>query len=171
MSCSSGSLAGITLPGVAERVPDRLRRLVFVACAVPPPGVSVIEVLGSLSPTLADLAAQLGDGVVDEDGTLHPDFATAMMCNDMNDEQRAFTLSGLVPEVLNVTSEPANLEGLRLPIPRTYIRLRQDQSLVYEAQTRMAKHLGDDAQILDIDAGHMVMVSQPAALAQILNAY
>jgi len=79
----------------------------------------------------------------------------------MDDEQRRLTLSWLVPEALSVVSEPVDLDGLRLPIPRTYIRLDQDQSLQLEKQTEMAQRLGPDARILDIDAGHMVMISRP----------
>jgi pimeloyl-ACP methyl ester carboxylesterase len=163
------SLAGITLPGVAERVEDRLRNLVFLSCSIPAPGTSVLDMLGDLSPTLAEVASRIGDEIVGPEGGLHPDFAAAMMCNDMGDEQRRLTLSWLVPEALGVVSEPVNLDGLRLPIPRTYIRLRQDQSLLLEKQTEMAQRLGADARILDIDAGHMVMISRPVALAEMLN--
>lgn len=163
------SLAGITLPGVAARVGHRLRRLVFVSCAVPPHGVPVAEVLDALSPAVAEVAAQIGDDVVGADGMLNPDLAAAMFCNDMDDEQTAFTLARLVPEALGVISEPTDLSGLREPVPRTYVRLLQDASLTPEAQTRMAANLGD-AQIIDLDAGHMAMISRPEALARILNA-
>ena len=39
------SLAGITLPGVAACVPDRLSRVGFVAATVPEHGQSVVEAL------------------------------------------------------------------------------------------------------------------------------
>jgi pimeloyl-ACP methyl ester carboxylesterase len=48
------SLAGMTLPGVAARVSDRIGRLVFISCVVPPHGVSVADVLDTLSPTVAE---------------------------------------------------------------------------------------------------------------------
>ena len=162
------SLAGITLPGVAERIPTRLRRLVFVSCVVPPQGHSVGDVLGTLSPTVAEVAQQLGDAIVDERGALHRDFATAMFCNDMNDEQRGFALSLLVPESMAVISEPVDLAGLNSGIPITYVRLLQDASLTLEAQDRMAKN-ASAGEIVDIDAGHLVMVSSPKRLAAVLN--
>jgi len=40
------SLAGITLPGVAERVEHRLRSLVFLSCSIPAPGTSVLDMFG-----------------------------------------------------------------------------------------------------------------------------
>jgi pimeloyl-ACP methyl ester carboxylesterase len=163
------SLAGMTLPGVAARVSDRIRRLVFISCVVPPPGVSVADVLDTLSPTVAGIAARLGDNVITAGGALHPDFATAMFCNDMDEGQRAFTLAHLVPESLHVISEPADLDGLRQDIPRTYIRLLRDASLTLESQDRMIANLGD-VQIVDLDAGHMAMISRPTELAAILEA-
>jgi len=103
------SLAGITLPGVAGRIPDRLRRLVFVSASVPAQGESVMEVLATFSPAAAAVADQIGADLVTHDGTLHPDLATAMFCNEMNDEQRAFTLERMVPEAFGVISEPVDL--------------------------------------------------------------
>ncbi len=50
------SMAGITLPGVAERIPDRLSHLAFVSCAVPPHGTPLTDVLGDLSPAVREVA-------------------------------------------------------------------------------------------------------------------
>ena len=163
------SLAGITLPGVMARVGERLRHVVFVSCAIPPGGVAVAEVLGSFGPHLAEIATRLGDAVVRPDGALHADLAAAMFCNDMDEAQRAFTLSLLVPESLGVISEPVDLSGVGPPPPCTYVRLLRDASLSVESQTRMAAELGD-AHIVDLDAGHMAMISRPVALAEVLNA-
>ena len=163
------SLAGIVLPAVADRVPERLRRLVYVACAVPSQGESVADVLSTLSPQTAEVTARLGAGLMTEGGTLHPDLATAMFCNDMDAEQTDFTLSRLVPEAAGVISAPTDLAGLRQNVPATYVRLQRDASLTIATQDTMAANLGDPA-VVDLDAGHMAMISQPAELAAILNA-
>jgi pimeloyl-ACP methyl ester carboxylesterase len=162
------SLAGITLPRVADRVSDRLRRLVFISCAVPAQGDSVADILATFSPTVAQVAARIGDDVVTAEGFLHPELASAMLCNDMDERQQRLTLSLLVPEALQVVSEPMDLSGLRHAIPITYVRLLRDQSLTPATQDRMAAHLGA-TDIIDLDAGHMAMISQPEKLAAILN--
>ena len=162
------SLAGITLPGVAEKIPDRLRALVFVSCAVPPHGVPLGEVLEGFSPHAAEIAQQLGDELVDSSGVLHRDLASAMFCNDMDAEQTASTLERMVPEAMGVMSEPADLTGLRHPIPRTFVRLTDDAIVSLETQNRMIENLGG-ADVVDLDSGHMAMISRPADLAQILN--
>jgi pimeloyl-ACP methyl ester carboxylesterase len=163
------SLAGITLPGVAARVPDRLARLVFVSCVVPPHGRAVSDVLETLSPAVAEVAAGIGADAISSDGTLHRDLATVMFCNDMDAEQRAETLALLVPEALGVISEPVDLDGLRRSVPTTSVRLLRDASLTPDAQDRMARTAGA-SRVVDLDSGHMAMISRPDALAEILNA-
>jgi pimeloyl-ACP methyl ester carboxylesterase len=162
------SMAGLTLPGVAEAITTRLRRLVFVSCAVAPHGTTLGEVLDGLSPTTAAITERVGDELVDRRGVLHPDLATAMFCNDMNRDQTASTLARLVPESVGVLSEPADLTGLRHPIPRTYVRLTLDASLSLDTQDRMIENLGG-VEVVDLDAGHMAMISHPRELADLLN--
>jgi pimeloyl-ACP methyl ester carboxylesterase len=159
------SLAGITLPGVAARVPDRLRRLVFIACAVPTDGQTIADVL----PGIGRSRRSDGRRRITEHRTLHPEVAARMFCNEMDADQAAFTLERLVPEADHVMTEPVDLRGLQHPIPRTYIRLLRDASIIPSAQDKMITNLGG-AEVIDLDAGHMAMISQPAQLADMLNA-
>jgi pimeloyl-ACP methyl ester carboxylesterase len=48
------------------------------------------------------------------------------------------------------------------------VRTLQDLIVPPDKQLRFAENVGD-CPVEDIDAGHMCMVSQPAALAEILN--
>jgi pimeloyl-ACP methyl ester carboxylesterase len=162
------SMAGLTLPGVAERVPDRLSHLVFVSCAVPPHGAPLTDVLGDLSPAVAEVAANIGDEAVDSQGVLHTELARAMFCNDMDERTAESTLARRVPETLNVLSEPTDLSGLRHPIARTYVRFARDASVTLDAQDVMIANLGE-VNVVDLDAGHMAMISDPHGLAAILN--
>ena len=163
------SLAGLTVPEVAHAIPQRLRHLVFVSATVPADGSSVADLLGSLSPVLEEVAELLGDDLVDTSGALHRDFAEALFCTDLNAEQTAFVLDSMVREARGLITEPSNLRGLEQAIPRTYVRLLADQSLLLGSQDEMIANLGG-ADVVDIDAGHMAMVSQPRQLADILNA-
>ncbi len=163
------SMAGLTLPGVAEAVPGRLRRLVFVSCSVPPHGTPLSEVLSSLGPAVAEIADQVRDGALDGHGVLHPGLARVMFCNDMDEDQTFSTLARMVPEAGSVLSEPADLTGLRRPIPRTYVRLTRDAAIVVDTQDRMIENL-PGADVADLDAGHMAMISRPTELAAVLAA-
>lgn len=162
------SMAGLTLPRVAESIPNRLRRLIFVSCAVPSQGTSLLEVLGGFSPATKVVVERVGTEAIDRRGVLHPDMARAMFCNDMDESQIASTLERLAPESVNVLSEPADLTGLRQAIPRTYIRLLRDASISLDVQNQMIGNLGE-TEVIDLDAGHMAMISRPRELADIIN--
>jgi pimeloyl-ACP methyl ester carboxylesterase len=161
------SLAGVTLPRVAGRVPDQLRRAVYVSCSVPPTGTAVGEILATFGPVAAQIAADLGSGIVTSDGRLHDDLAIAMFCTEMTEEQTAATLERMVPESMGPVFEPVDLSGLEADVPRTYVRLLRDGSLSVATQDQMIANLGD-VDVVDLDAGHMAMISHPRELAALL---
>jgi pimeloyl-ACP methyl ester carboxylesterase len=168
------SLAGVTLPRVMARIPERLRHVAFVSCAVPPPGTTVAEALADLSPAAAEVASRLGAEVIGDDGHLHEDLAAAMFCNDMDDALTRRTLDHLTSEAPGVLVEPIDLTGLRQPVPRTYVRLLQDAAIVPASQDRMIATLRAAADVevgvVDLDAAHMAMLSAPERLAAVLLA-
>lgn len=158
------SMAGITLPGVAERIPERLRHLVFIACTVPADGQSSID---TLDPEIRAAAEENIFRNRESGGRLDAATATALFCNDMDDQQIAYTLERMVPEAVQITAEPVSLAGLHNEIARTWIRTELDAIVSPEKQTRFARHV--DAAIHSIDAAHMAMISQPARLAALLS--
>ena len=157
------SLAGITLPRVAERISERLAHLIFVACTVPEEGRAVLE---DLAPDVELLAKQNLEHPVAM--TLPDEIATQMFCNDMNAEQTRFVLDHLVPEAWLPMQTPNRLAGLKRGVPATYVKLLQDQSLPPELQDQMIRNIGTP-RVVVMDAGHNVMISQPEALANLLN--
>ena len=155
------SMAGITLPGVAERIPDRLARLVFIACTVPADGESSLHTLDPEIRALAEENAQRPAG-----GKMDDDMAVAMFCNDMDDDQIQATLSRMVPEAVHLVLAPVSLAGLDHDIPRTWIRTERDLIVPPRRQDLFAQRTR--STVVPIDAAHMVMISRPDALARML---
>ena len=160
------SMAGLTLPRVLERIPERLARLVFVACSVPPDGGSI---LGELDADVAELAAAANARGVEELG-LTEDQAVAMFCNGMDAVQTRFVLDNLCPEAPGPLSEPMRLAGMAQPVPRTYVKLLKDSTLSQEVQDAVIARLGD-VEVKTLDVCHDAMVSHPRELAALLNDY
>lgn len=157
------SLAGIVLPRVAKRVPERLAQMIFVACTVPPEGRTVIDVL---SPDIRPLAEE---NLRNRQASVLPDeVARAMFCNDMDEEQTRFVLDRLVPEAWAPMLTPSQLAGLSLGIPTTYVKLLRDTSVPPALQDEIASHMGRVRKV-ELDAGHDAMISQPKALAALLE--
>ncbi len=158
------SMAGLTLPRVVGRVGDRLRGVVFVSCDVPPQGSSLMS---TLDPSIQEMA-----GVAPKEevtGVLDADIARAIFCNDMDEKLTAYTLSIMTPESRSVLFELSDVSGLTEPVPRTWVRLGRDAIITPEMQDEMIATIGG-AQVLDLDSGHMAMISRPAELAALLSA-
>jgi pimeloyl-ACP methyl ester carboxylesterase len=151
------SLGGLTLTETGFRHPDRVAHLVYVGALVPAPDQSAGELM-----TGADIEGE--DGIVP---ILPEEVAQALFGNDLEDEQWAEHWKGLVPEALGIMN--GRLTGYPKGIPITYVSMLQDQPVPPPLVEQMLPNLGDGVDLRTIDAGHTVMVSQPHALAAILN--
>ena len=157
------SAAGVTIPQVAARVPDRIRALVFVSCTVPRDGESAYDTLDPEIQAIADQAPP------DELTTLDPEIAKAVFYNDVTDpDVLAWALSLLVPEAPASVTDPMVLSTMPRNIRRVWVRLNDDRIVVPEKQDRFIENLGG-CEVLELDAGHMAMVSRPQDLASLLS--
>lgn len=121
------SMAGITLPAVAERLgAARLARVVWIACAVPPEGGTVLDTIAGPLRFIARRRARTG-------GISRPIprvLARRMFCNGMSAEQTAWTLARQYPDASTVLAQPRQdprrvrrLTGAAEPDPHPYATL------------------------------------------------
>jgi pimeloyl-ACP methyl ester carboxylesterase len=158
------SLAGCSLPATIGLLGDRVHHAVFVACTVPEDGQSSFD---TLSPDIKARAQAASDD--NEPGVLSPDLARRLFGNDLDDDQFAWCHERMVPEALNLVTEPVDLSPLHTSQPqRTWVRTLRDAIVDPVEQLQFANNVGD-CKVIDLDAGHMCMISKPADLAQILN--
>jgi pimeloyl-ACP methyl ester carboxylesterase len=162
------SMAGITIPAVAARRPNRIAQLVFVSCGIPREG-------GSLAGELPLWIQLLSTWLSQKDAKkarkpMRPWLARYMFGNDMDADQTAFMLARLVPEATGFLTEAVSRKELPAAdvLPRTYIKLLRDHALRPKLQDRFITHLGE-CQVRTLDSGHDAMISHPKELAAILN--
>jgi pimeloyl-ACP methyl ester carboxylesterase len=163
------SLAGLTLPRVAALIPDKVRQLVFVSCAVPRDGQTL---QGALDDNFDErVSAETREHTQPDNApTVMPrELATVMFCNDMDPADTERTLDLMVPDATTVLSEPLDMAGLLTSIPRTWVRLTQDAVVTPETQDAFIANCGPATDVIDLDAAHMAMISRPKELAEILN--
>jgi pimeloyl-ACP methyl ester carboxylesterase len=155
------SMAGLTIPGVAAKLgADRVRRMICVACSIPPQGKRILD---TLLPPIR-VAASTGSG------RLPLWMARWMFCNGMTPEQKAFSLSVLGPEAPTLASEPVDRTGLPARIPRSWVLTLRDHSLPPRQQRRFIENLGGVDEVVELDTCHNAMISMPGELAAILLA-
>jgi pimeloyl-ACP methyl ester carboxylesterase len=159
------SLAGCSMPATIGRLGARVQAAVFVACTVPEDGTSAVDTLPADVQEMTRTA--LDAGAV---GTLDPALAKEFFGNDLDDAQFAWMLERMVPETATrLLTEPVDLAPLhRADLRATWVRTLRDVIIDPEKQLRFARNVGR-CDVVDLDAGHMCMISQPDALAAILD--
>jgi pimeloyl-ACP methyl ester carboxylesterase len=150
------SLGGVTISETAYRHGERITDLVYVAAIVPPAGSSAATVMigQDVSPT---------DPFVVSDEFAQPAFG-----NDLSEEQWAAHAASLVPDAPGIMN--GKVSGLPSGIPVTYVNMTDDVPVPPALAAQMADNLGPGVEKRTLHAGHTVMVSQPRALADIINA-
>jgi pimeloyl-ACP methyl ester carboxylesterase len=88
--------------------------------------------------------------------------------NDMDDDRYEWCASVRVPESTALSGDPVDLSGLDLPTPRVWVVATRDEMNRPDRQRRYAERVRPD-RVLELDAGHMCMVSDPVGLAALLD--
>lgn len=157
------SLAGCSMPATIGLLGDRVQHAVFVACTVPAHGTSCVDTLPAELQGLVRTLVETGQA-----GKPDPAMAKELFGNDLDDAAFAWMLERIVAEPPGLLIEPVDLRPLRSAMPRTWIRPVHDAVVDPVEQLRFARNAGA-SEIVDIDAGHMVMISRPAELAATID--
>ncbi|ODU06090.1 MAG: salicylate esterase [Pseudonocardia sp. SCN 72-86] len=165
------SFGGSVIARVAERISDRVRRLVFWSAFVPPVGTSVLDnAPTAYQAEFPRLAAESGDNSV---MLPFPVWRDAFI-GDADLDRAKETYAMLTPEPLGPTVEKLDLTtffGLT-QIPRSYVLCNDDSALPpgdpncgYLAN---ARRLGA-FRLVTLDGSHEVLFTDPALLASKLE--
>jgi pimeloyl-ACP methyl ester carboxylesterase len=162
------SQAGMPIPRMVEFAPTMFSRLVYVSCSAPPPGTSVLELMGDCRHGERD--DNVGYPLDMGTASLEECFA-AMFCNDMSAPDRVAFLAKLGHDnwpMSSYTYRDWRYDHLGA-LGSTYVLCEQDMSLPPAWQERFAQTLRVD-RVVRIDAGHQVMTTRPQDLAAALLA-
>ncbi len=169
------SYSGMVITGVVDRVPERIRHLVYLDAALPYDG----ESLGDLSPLvlkrLRREARLHGDGWRVPPPSELP-FGLGGVIGVTEEPDRSWVRSSLCPQSLKTFEEPLHLNNPDIVSrkPRTFIRCTRGlpMFLLNAMQRLLARHAlsptapGWRFQVLD--TGHDCMITQPRELTALL---
>jgi pimeloyl-ACP methyl ester carboxylesterase len=152
---------------VADRFGHQVRRIVFISAWVLCDGESILDVH-----TPAEAATLRATAARSLDHTIAMDierWASSFM-QDATPGQLAATTGRLVPTPLGWFDEPIKLARFfDLPLPASYVFLRDDRSAPKERYRAMAARL-DQPLIVECNGSHQAMLTQPKAVANALRA-
>jgi pimeloyl-ACP methyl ester carboxylesterase len=162
------SMGGITITQVAEAMPERLERLVYVTAFLPRSGESLLD-------HTADETTPLHDGVLGDPATgsltlKSAAVARAAFYHRCSDADVARAVAQLVPEPMAPATTPVRTTPERFGrVPRWYIECLQDQAISLALQRRMRAALPCE-RVFQLDTDHSPFLSAPAALTAQLAA-
>lgn len=157
------SFAGVLVPGLAERFGDRLRAVVWLGATVPEQGKSWVDLLPSGQRRILRAMYRLRPA-----GMRSPrKESLRLLCNDLDEATAVDAMDRRVPEPPGYLLQPVEAE-LPRGMPAHYVRLLQDRAQGHDVRDASISRL-HEPRIHDLDAGHLPMLSQPAALAALLE--
>lgn len=146
------SMGGGVMLALAALAPDRVASMTFVACAIPEPGGTLAE---ATTPRLRGMIQPLRDaGVVTIRAAPVADFSELS-----------------ADEAVGLFFQPVPLEGLKTMPKVSYVKTLRDRALTPDYQDHSISRLRSHApcDVHEVDAGHMVMISDPGLLAAVLE--
>lgn len=155
------SYGGTVITGVAERVPDRIQRLVYLDASVPRDGDSNDTVIGPV------MAEQLRASAVSEGEGWKVPPAPYVVGQLSGHPLREWVTARLKPHPLRPFAEPVRLSSAEAAgLPRAFIQTTQSD--LYRGLIARARQAGWYCQ--EIGGGHYAMITEPNAVAAALNA-
>jgi pimeloyl-ACP methyl ester carboxylesterase len=148
------SMGGVTITETAMCHPDRVRSVVYLAALVPTQERSAAQLV---------MGGDMPGGVMEK---MPEERSKTLFGNDLDDEQWASVAARLVDDARSIIN--ARVRGLPLHAHRVYIDCTDDVPVPPALVEGMIGVLGPDLERRTIEAGHMVMNSQPETLAAVL---
>jgi pimeloyl-ACP methyl ester carboxylesterase len=154
------SYSGVPVGQAAERIGDRLSRLVFVDSSLPADGEPFCA-------AFPDGGVQLKAQLAEHDGFWPVPPAAHFDGHGLTDEQIARIVAGATPHPGASLTEPAVLVRSLADLPATYILCALDQR---EPDDDLVDLLASEHwRLVRMETGHWPMFSQPHELARILG--
>lgn len=158
------SYSGFVVTGVADRVPDRITSLVYVAASVPDDGATLLD-------EFDEEGREQVRAIIDEygDGWRLPLVPLARdMAGDVSDRAWDWFMARAVPQPARTFDQPLRLvSGAFEELPRTYIRCTGDLSP--EEAVPPAARSDSSWRYYELPTGHWPMLTMPGELADLLE--
>lgn len=156
------SMAGPVISECAERIPERLLALVYLAANLVPSGQSMRDAAG------ADLEGVMAGVHLSADGlstTYEHGTALKVFYNTTDQAEAERAIARLTPQPIEPISATLSLTAERFGrVPRAYIECAQDMALPLAFQRRMQQVLPCDP-VVTMDCDHSPFLCEPEALA------
>jgi pimeloyl-ACP methyl ester carboxylesterase len=160
------SMAGMVISGVAEKVPARLSKLVYVAAYLPRNGDSLYQLSSTDTDSVVGKYWSQENPKAYSPATIKTEGIVEAFGADTSAADQQFLINTHKAEAVPPLGTPVQLTAANFgSVARAYIHTTQDKAVSYKLQKTMLANAGGAGQVVQINSSHVPMLSQPKALA------
>jgi pimeloyl-ACP methyl ester carboxylesterase len=159
------SMGGVVISAVAEQIPGRIKKLVYVGAFLPANGQSLLDL------ALQDTQSMLGASLIPSADQLTLDIVrpniVSIFCQDGSDDVKNLVLSKFkVEPAIPFTNKAILTDGSFGKVDKCYINTLQDHAIGINLQNQMlaAAHI---TKVYSINSGHCPFLTKPDELVNI----
>jgi len=158
------SAGGAVISELAERMPERIERLIYVAAMLLPDGESIFSAFVTKAPMDPAIAVDGASAFKSEDTLIRRRFY-----NTSSDEDAAWAIAQLCAEPIPPMTHPVHVTPEKFGrVKRAFIQTRFDNAVPLEAQAAMCAQLPCEPVIV-MDTDHSPFLCQPQQFAAHLD--
>lgn len=163
------SMGGVVISAVAEQIPERIQKLIYVGAFVPKNGQSLLDLANQ------DKQSILGPSLIPSQDQLTLDVKreniTSIFCQDASKDQQDLMLAKFASEPAIPFTNKAVLTDSRFgKVEKYYIHTLLDHAVGMELQSQMVQ-AANIVNVFSINTGHSPFLSKGDELANLLFSF
>ncbi len=161
------SMAGVIISQVAENLPNKIEKLVYVSAYLPSNGESIQSInnafYGSKQPDIFEFNKDYSLVSIRKDAI--PD----VVCADCPEYMKEVLKKYHRPEPVKGFADPVKLGKNFNKIPKYYISTKNDNAVPYALQQKMIANNGSVKKVYEMETSHLPFVVNPDRFINIIN--
>lgn len=161
------SMAGVVISQVAENIPEKISKLVYVSAYVPRNGESVIALSKIDSTSKVGKALQFNKDY--SLATIEQQVVHDHICADCTDEMKSILVKYHRAEPTKALNDKPALGAKFAAVSKYYIATSKDEVVPFALQQNMIKANGTFKQVVELPTSHLPFVTMPQAFIDALT--
>lgn len=162
------SMAGVVISQVAEQIPDRISKLVYVSAYLPRNGEDLLSLSNQDTQSLVGGALEFSADY--SSATIKKETIAPAVCADCPDFMKEVLVKYHKAEPTKPLGEKLVLTDSKFgSVPKYYIHTTSDKAVGYELQKMMVKNNGKIKQVYTMNTSHLPFVVKPEEFLQIIT--
>ena len=161
------SMAGVIVSQVAENIPAKIDKLIYVSAYLPKNGEDLLSLSKKDAQSKAGKALEFSKDY--SSATINKEQLADIVCADCPQYMKDILVKYHKAEPTKPLGEKVVLSAKFAAVPKYYIHTTQDATVGYELQKQMIKDNGTIKKTFEMNTSHLPFVVQPAEFLTILT--